>query len=343
MRTVIKTCIILAALFLAASCSGVLWRSGEATLTVQFAQPVPRALSDPPFEQLPVFSAVRVTVSGPGMQPVSYTLSGGATGFTASIPAGPDRVIEIYAPVDWDATDAVVNAAPGPAPIPLPRLVKAYGATASASLEAGKTTSVNLRLQVAETKILLPEYAGGANPTLRTISNLSSLVEFVVEGMVPIANVSDFAFDRYGRLLFTGMDAQVLACIPEYDPSLAVAVNEYSATDIAYYPGLNRLYTMNRGGSTDPLVYIDLNYESPTSSTISMPAGFALVLSCLAVDTDGYVYVAMNETSTATSGIAKLSIVDGPSVSATLEAFSSLASLHVDGLELRDFQVANGK
>jgi len=197
---------VLAALLLPASCSLFMSTADTGTLTVNFGPAAQsRALADAP-DFFPRFGEVTLTVSGPGMDPVTTTVDSASLMASLAIPAGNDRRVELYAVPDWDATAA---AFPALATL-MPTLVKAYGATAEVDISAGRSTEVALKLSAAETKILLPDAASSGN--LGYADSIGSaitgpfLLEYGIENSIYLDSTTFFAFDRFGYLYFNNSD-----------------------------------------------------------------------------------------------------------------------------------------
>lgn len=183
-----------AALLVLGSCELALGPRAEGTLVLNLGGGLAsRAFSDAPFDGLPVFSSVTVTVSGSGMPTASKTVPGTATAVTLQVPAGPARKVEVYAVADWSSTPQT----------PQPTLAKAYGGTAIVDVTGGQTVPVSMEMDVVETKIVLPDpYNNNSIKVTDSIETLGSLTNY----MVGMGSSGRAGFDRYGRLLYSDGD-----------------------------------------------------------------------------------------------------------------------------------------
>jgi hypothetical protein len=295
---------------LLASCSGLFPARGDATIVIQLGGSASRALSDPPFASLPVLSSYRITVSGPGMEAVSYTIPGNSPSFSASIPAGPERTIELYAPVDWDATGVAF-----PDLIPtFPSLVKAYGASSTLDLSAGKTVNVAMRLEVAETKILLPDYS-----VLRTAMSMSDAGPYSTSSLSLDTN-GDFEFDRFGRLYtISASTSPTLRMTSDGSLLSSLLYPAITGNRLSYDQARGKLYIFN--DPWGPLSVVDLKLETLVPQDIDVGIeGYWYEQGSIAVDLDGYLYVAgaREVGEGATNGIIKVD-VSNPSVPKVLD------------------------
>jgi hypothetical protein len=263
------------------------------------------------------------------MDSVTYTIPGSSPSFSASIPAGPERTIELYAPVDWDATVAPET--------DKPKLVKAYGAKSTLDLSAGKTVNVALRLEVAETKILLPDtnlYYMQVADSLHPITELTPT-------NYPTSSNSDYEFDRYGRLIFSSGNVYNVAneSVVDIVPFLLTGLNGHM---LAYDRGRDILYSSYFTGLVYNLFSYSYASATPSAVIITPPLGYTFSALGVAVDSNGYVYALLQHTSTTIKGLSKLSIgsPSGGTSSSTVIQFSSLESLGVgDPLSIRDMTV----
>lgn len=335
-RTLIAT--LVATALIATACAPFVSTSGEGAIQIFFGTPTgSRALSDPPFTELPVFSAITIKVSGSGMEPVEFTVDATQTSFTAMVPGGSNRRVELYAPVDWDATDSMLATIYGAGIPPQPTLVKAYGATTTIDVVPGQRVSAVLKLEVAETKILLPDaynssylhVADGLHPA--TAPMLTSLYSY---------SNSDYEFDRYGRLLYSV--GTVYRAQNENDA--APGSLGLSGDSLAFDRAANILYAWYDGDGTNLNGY-DYGSDSPAQYQINAPSGYSFGIGSVAVDTHGYLYVPLYQDSSGSTGIGKISVsapAGGYSDTQVL-SFQPLAALGLeDPLEIRDMSVKDG-
>ncbi len=325
-----KTLVLVASiglLFSFASCSGLFPARGDATVIIQLGGSSARALSGAPFAGLPVLSSYSITVSGPGMETVTYTIPGSSPSFSASIPAGPERTIELYAPVDWVATDGLINPGNPTTPIPLPTLVKAYGAKSTLDLSAGKTVNVAMRLVVAETKILLPDavndaYLISVDSILNPGTPSSNYYGFLSE--------ADFEFDRYGRLLISTENP--IRILDNINNENITIINAWGTSMAIDYTN-NRLFILGDG----QILMADLNLASPISAAmVSQPSGASIEYQGLAVDGVGNIYV--SSVIDNVSGLVKFSMINPESY-----IFTSKQALGIASLTIKDLAVKDGK
>jgi len=305
--------------------------------------PGSRALSDPPFDELPVFSSFTIRVSGPGMAPVEFTADSSQSSFTAMVPGGSDRVVELYAPVDWVATEDMLDVLYGGEYDPLPTLVKAYGATATVDVIPGQRVTAVLRLEVAETRVLLPDVNAG---TITSVSGMSGVPDTPTDySNSGISESTDFEFDRYGKLFINGnnvVNYSYLGSPAPYDP---IAI---WATSLALDKQQNILYMMADGA----LIFADLSLDPIITDSVIPPSGYSFGSKGLTVDSSGILYVdAYDNGDPPVKGILKFSSSNPNNYS-----FSSFQALgleyYVDNgqggsdtysLNIRDMTVKDGK
>lgn len=256
------------------SCEFALGPRTEGTLVLNLAGPASRAFSDPPFEGLPVFSSVTVTVSGSGMPTASLTAPGDAGSVTIQVPAGPTRKVEVYAVPDWAATADIVFD-------PLPTLAKAYGGTVVVDVAGGQTVNVAMDMDVVETKIVLPDLYNDWS----LVNSINAEIETYSEWLSSYTGY--FQFDRFGRLITSESEfwINVYNSPTNYDNINILGFPYYAP--FAYSKSEDSLYAIQSGSS---LIYVDPDY---IPSTINIDPNFETV-DAIAVDEDGYVYLAGN-------------------------------------------------
>lgn len=319
-RTLIAT--LVATALIATACAPFVSTSGEGAIQIFFGTPTgSRALSDPPFTELPVFSAITIKVSGSGMEPVEFTVDATQTSFTAMVPGGSNRRVELYAPVDWDATVAAYSEYISL----MPTLVKAYGATTTIDVVPGQRVSAVLKLEVAETKILLPDVVAG---TVTSVGDLAAVPDVPTDYTnAGLSQSSDYEFDKYGRLYVTGNNVVRYSYLGDPSPDSSIVG---WATSLAMDKQRNRLYMIGDGS----LAFADLSSAPPVIVSIALPNGYYLGSNGLAVDGDGSVYVDGYDPSDSPS-IIKLSIgspVGSNAISVVLSSIV-LESLHLTYFE----------
>jgi hypothetical protein len=334
--------VVAAAAFALAACSPLVSSGSQGEILVYLGGDASsRALSDPPFTELPVFSSITIRVSGPGMEPVEFNVDVNQSSFATMVPGGSDRVVEVYAPVDWDAT---ATAYPGNVSL-MPTLVKAYGATATVDVVPGQRVTAVLRLEVAETKILLPNvidtepegsnagFIGYADSLFAVPSQLFDLKD-ILTNSVSLVSDSDIDYDRYGNLYFSSdgtiyrrstLDANSLI------PATQVTTSEV-ISNISMDRKSNRLFFINSG-----LHYLELS--DSLQYTVILPGTYETDGYPLALDNSENLYCLVTLTSN-DHYLAKLHI-DG--TTSTLVASVSLSDLGLVGLTVRDMTVKDGK
>ena len=320
--------VVIAAL---SACAPFLSQSGQGEIQLFLGNPPSsRALSDPPFAELPLFSSFTIKVSGPGMEPVEFTLDGSKTSFTAMVPGGSDRVVELYAPVDWDATAIAypVNVAL------MPTLVKAYSATANVDVVPGQRVTAVLRLEVAETKILLPD---AFSSSLTYVADSLHPSSAPTSTALPAYSNTDYEFDRYGRLFYTTGTVY----LAQNEADLVPVSLAFSGDDLAYDRGSDILYAWYDGDGTTLYGY-DYGSESPAAYQVNEPSGYTFSAGSVAVDAQGYLYAPLYQSLSSSDGIGKISIgaPSGGFAAAQVLAFQPLAVLDLESpLEIRDMTV----
>jgi len=294
-----------------------------------------RALSDPPFSQIPVFSSYTLRVSGPGMDPVELTIDGAQTSFSTMVPGGSDRVVELYAPVDWDATALAY-----PDNVALrPTLVLAYGATTTLDVIPGQRVTAVLRLEVAETKILLPD--AYSTSQLYIADGLHPEGALTSTALSAYSN-TDYEFDRYGRLLYT---LSVTVYLAQNEADSAPVSLAFNGDDLAYDRGSDILYAWYDGDGSYLNGY-DYGSESPNAYLVNHPVEYEFGAGSIAVDAQGYIYVPLLQYSSGFYGLGKLTVGTPSSGFADTQVvtFQPFSVLDLESpLEIRDMMVKDGK
>lgn len=330
---------MVATALIATACAPFVSTGGEGAIQIFFGTPTgSRALSDPPFTELPVFSAITIKVSGSGMEPVEFTVDASQTSFTAMVPGGSDRRIELYAPVDWDATDSMLATIYGAGIPPQPTLVKAYGATTTLNVVPGQRVTAVLRLEVAETKILLPD---AYNSSQLYIADDLHSVPYLADAALDAYSGIDYEFDRYGRFIYSAGSVFYAVNVNAGNPvSLGL-----QGSNLAYDKSRDWLYSWYDDDGTAFYGYSFVE-TSPSPFEISGPSGYGYSSGSVAVDAAGFVYIPVYQNETELEGIAKVSI-DAPSggyAASQVIIFSSLDSLGLaPPLDIRDMTVKDGK
>ncbi len=255
------------ALVLLGSCELNLGNQAEGTITLNLGGgPASRAFSDAPFDGLPVFSSITVTVSGSGMPTASQTVPGSASSISLQVPAGPARKVEVYAAADWASTPQT----------PQPTLAKAFGGTAVVDVAGGQTVSVALDMGVVETKILLPDSYYSIWSTADSITAAPDSLDWTYWG-------GFFQFDRFGRLITLDYQDGLVLYNSPYDAQYLGAT--YPVAPFVYDPSEDGLFIAGSGSS---LTFVDSSF---TTSSLDLDQVFETV-DAIAVDDEGYVYLA---------------------------------------------------
>lgn len=254
------------------SCELALGPRTEGTIILNLGGgPSSRAFSDAPFDGLPVFSSVTVTVSGSGMPTASQTVPGTAASVTLQVPAGPARKVEVYAVPDWAATAALILD-------PLPTLAKAYGGTVIVDVAGGQKVGVSMDMGVVETKIVLPDPLNGNSiKVAESIETIGVLTPF----SIGLGSEGRAGFDRYGRILYSDTTNSWL--LSRTNPGEVSETAGFGNGPFAFDPGRNRLYYYDgslRFRDFTTLEYID----------ITIPGSWSPDGQGMAVDEDGYLY-----------------------------------------------------
>ncbi len=338
---------------LLASCALFGSRGDTGTVTVSIGRGAGAKAGGVSPEFLPIFTSLTLSVSGPDMAPVSGTVSLGDVGFetpeqaaafvnllsaSLDVPAGSGRVVSIYAPVDWDLTKAYYDLVNPTSSYSYLKFVKAYGGRAVVNVEAGGTTNVAIRLEVAETKIPLPDASDYG--FVRVADSLSDPEPTSMTKRLDTEY--DLEFDRYGYLYFSDADG----------------ILQYSA------PEANAVYSGTHGHigvPSNPLAYDKRNdqffflldgelRESLHNTNISLDGG-SFYDNALAVDAEGYVYASLTQ-GESYPFIAKLSVVGGTAAIVRTATYESLGLGYREAYEgeswfyplhVADMQVKDGR
>ncbi len=255
------------ALLVLGSCELALGPRSEGTIVLNLGGgPSSRAFSDAPFDDLPVFSSVTVTVSGSGMPTASQTVPGNAGSVTIQVPAGPARKVEVYAVADWASTPQT----------PQPTLAKAYGGTVVVDVAGGQKVPVSMNMDVVETKILLPDSYYSIWSTADSITSAPDSLDWTYWG-------GFFQFDRYGRLITLDYQDGLVLYNSPFDAQYLGAT--FPVAPFVYDPVEDGLYIADSGSS---LTFVDSSF---TTSSLDLDQAFETV-DAIAVDDDGFIYLA---------------------------------------------------
>lgn len=273
-------CVIVAVVLALGACPSAVSRGESGVVSVHLGSQASRGVLDaPPF---PVFSSANVTVTGPGMSPVTASLVNGAASIT--VPGGTDRLVTVDAVPDWTATAA---ANPGKS---LTTLAKRYGGTATLDVESGRSVSVSIQLRITESRIFLPDVATGKLYTADSFAALSSIVQS------PVTDGGYFTWDGYGRIYY------VRSAVIERYVDLTSASPDVTIDGIPFEPNVialdnlkGRLYYLPTEGALsgyDGPGFFDgatqelVRLNPPPSVNLEMTDD-----SRLAVDDDGVIYI----------------------------------------------------
>ena len=312
-----------AVVLLSVSCAASVSRGGEyGTLAVALGGP--RSLETGwPGATLPAFASVTVKVSAPDMSTVTATASGNEGSISLKVPAGNDRLVEIFA----------VPAAGGGVPF----FAKSYYGSATADLEEGKQSNVSIALSLGESIIVLPTYSDTGISSLAFATSLSGDIVQTLEMALSVD--SDFELDTYGRTFVSGNGLVRYTTLDDSDP-----LSESSTLGLAYDGSINILYEIVESNGIYP-VYRDLSVESYIPQIIDQPAeveytdnyGLALAAG------GGYVYMPVFNPTQEAYGIGKFTVTPGEqSAQANFVAFVAFNAIGIDtgsGFKVRDMIV----
>lgn len=319
------------AVLLLGSCELALGPRSEGTLVLNLGGgPASRALSDPPFLGLPVFSSVTVTVSGSGMPTASLTAPGDTGSVTVQVPAGPARKVEVHAVPDWVAT-ALQGLDP------LPTLAKAYGGTVVVDVAGGQRVNIDMDMDVVETKIVLPDSASSRVYFVNSIDETPP-TEFIG------VNSSNkyYAFDHYGRIFLRyGAGAPFISLFSNPTQLFDSTPLTYDFP-FAYSRNDNALYF----AVSSTLYFVDLSSDPVVETDLGLPVSINS-MQTVAVDPDGHVYVA-GDTGEGDYSVVKLAIDAASGLEVRLLKMASYASLGLNvglygNLQVKDMTVRNGR
>lgn len=309
MKNVCRAYLTVACLALAVSCRSALESEGLAIVTLTLpgfddatGTVGSRGLLDGwPMGGLPDFSSLTVSVSGPGMSPVTRSLAAYAGSVEIPVTPGSSRLVSIRAVPDWTATAARY---PGK---PLPTLAKAYAGSATVDVEAGKAASVSISLALAETKILVPNPNG--NWQLGVAEDISNVIPDTMSA-VAFSSSSNFTYDHYGLLYFSGSENTIYVHAVLGTSLEFFVCNSIPVTSVAVSSRDKLVYgSCYQFSDGDGITIFNLRNNDPTEEVISSPFSTILIgPGGIAVDSTGIVYVPAIQDGIA--GIAGLSISD---------------------------------
>ncbi len=307
-----------ATLLVLGSCELALGPRSEGTIILNLGGgPASRAFSDAPFDGLPVFSSVTVTVSGSGMPTASQTVPGTAASVTLQVPAGPARKVEVYAAVDWASTPQT----------PQPTLAKAYGGTVIVDVAGGQKVGVSMDMGVVETKIVLPDRWGAS----RIADSLSGPV--TNPGGFPFINEfsildADYEFDRFGRLFISRPDSGLLSRYHDLSVGDGEDIPVGTPSRLAYDRNTERLYFAYLTEGIELRYYDLMDPVGFEDSVYNAVPDLNIIGSGIAVDSDGYVYLPAYYAPANGNIVAKLSIVyNGEFYESRLAGYSTFDDL----------------
>jgi len=336
--------VLVAIALVATACAPFVSTSGEGSIQIFFGTPTgARALSDPPFSELPVFSAITIKVSGPGMDPVEFTVDATQTSFTAMVPGGSDRTVELYAPVDWNATAALLP----DYEYLMPKLVKAYGATTTIDVVPGQRVTAVLRLEVAETKILLPDPSTGSLFFEDSISDSS----ISGGGALIITSDARLKFDRLGRLFADiGLASPILNQSADGTSTNLVPLIGISGDLFDIDRSQNRIFRVHYDSINYITVIsiINLNMESISDIWLAPPVDYSIdSYGGIAIGNDDILFVSAWGPAEE-QGILKLDTSNNSLVSMGFKSMESLGLGYYDSgnfnsLTITDMTIIDGK
>lgn len=317
--------LLTASVLLSASCAQSISRSGEyGKITVAFGGH--RSFETGwPGGTVPAFSSVTVTVSASDMDTVTVSSTSSSGSLTVEVPAGNNRRVAIH---------AVPTAGSG-----TPFFAKAYGGSSLVDVAAGEQKAVTIKLQLSESKLVLPGYNSGEEE----IFYANSIGENPVLSALPLlyfGTAFDPALDTYGRLYyFEGEDQSTYrATTNSADTEFLSTVSGYGST--TYSASKHRFYYSSGGG----LFFADMTSSGPTVASLNTVPGFNYN-SVMAAD-DSFLYIDATNNDTGEAVILQLSVTDGGTVTLANLPFShyqlGLAVMDDFTLSVSDMQVQDG-
>lgn len=282
------------------SCQGALNVSKESMVYLRLGSP--RAYIDPVLEpstsdfstwplgkgMLPVFSNIKVTVSGPGMVNQNTFYTGSSDIIEVPVAYGTDRKIYVSAEADWAATGALYKNTEK-----LNTLAVSYsGSQVIPLVSSDSKISISIPLYLESTKILIPE-SETSNSFLNSTDNFAS-TQLSTE-YKNIQNSSYFVFDPFGRL-FVYFDTKIYAFSNLANVLGVLQVNPaYTVRAMAYEQKKQRLYFIYENQDSNKALGLfdlaDKHDESYNLYNIDFgTSGIYILSNSLAVDDEGYLY-----------------------------------------------------
>ncbi len=238
---------------------------------------------------IPVLESVTITVSGPGMAPVSETFAPDASELTISVPAGPSRTISLSAPVVPGDTSPIARR------------------TAETTVDLVPGVNKVSLTSSFETKMIVP--CRGSS-IIWQFDDMSGAAPLTVPGAV---YPYDLDFDQFGRMYVgtSGAAGQSILCykgITDNAPDPLQLDSGFGSTN-TYAIAIDRktgiLYHASYHATPAPaasgLFSLSISaIETGTDTPITLPASIVInnwATYGLAVDDDGILYLLTNNSS----------------------------------------------
>ena len=315
-RPITVLCLVISVLGIS-PCAAHVSKADYSTLTIAVG-PSRELETGWPDGSVPAFGSVVVTVSAADMDTITQTATPYDKNITMKIPAGNDRLVAVRA----------MPASAGTAPY----FAKAYVGSASVDIGAGETKTVPLKLDMSETKIILPDHSGYIY-TIRSADSLSSGLDPESYSPAYLGESSDFEFDGYGRLFYTDPEMGLLRISSPTDTGVGID-GSLAYEGLAYVNAQARLYYANYSA----LGYIDVAAELVGSIDIidDDVAGLnsAIAADGSAVYADGYLQ--SEEPAICKIILSEATITDIPFVTYATIGLTEDFNLNVEDMIVKD-------
>ena len=226
-------------------------------------------------------TAITLTVSGPGMNPIVVNYSPPPSSISVEVPAGADRQFELIAYVS-DQSAAL-----------------SFIGTATADLAPGVSKEIVLNMGLNETKLIMSDYWNNRLIQIDDISGTGWVAKIGADfGFPGTFAPYDIDFDSLGRIYFAnnwgGTGISTVSRIDNMNATSYTFIAEDTGfvgirslaidrpNDLIYYSTSNELYRWDIGGSIRTQINI---------------AGIIGIIRGLAVDENGILYIAGENTT----------------------------------------------
>ena len=242
-----------------------------------------KALGAPPSN----LSSYTINVSGPGMSTLEKSYPINASTVSIEVPAGSNRLIELYANNDPSSNSPVLQ----------------YIGSSTEDLKSGETKSISLTMYLSKVKLVIPDRGNNRVVQIDDISGSSwDVLDYTDMGIVAESNFApyDIDFDYTGRIFIannvggSGGNFNTIYRVDNIDGDNPVNIGEVEYDNGVEYLVADRtnhfIYYSTTSGLSNIILKRDTKNFLGTVDSINI-GGLVADINGLAVDDDGFLYV----------------------------------------------------